>query len=68
MVASPASSARGDRLLEVRNLTVAFDEQPVVDAISFAIGRGEIVGLLGESGSGKSTAAYAMLGLVKPSG
>lgn len=55
-------------LLHVRDLTVSFDGKRAVDGLNFDVRKGEIVGLLGESGSGKSTAAYAMLGLVKPPG
>ncbi len=35
--------------------------------VSFAIARGEILGLIGESGSGKTTVARAVAGLVRPS-
>ena len=52
-------------LLTVRALRIAFGHnQPVVDGISFAVGRGEIVALVGESGSGKSLTARAILGLL----
>jgi len=55
-------------LLSVRGLTVDFDGYRALDGLDLEVRRGEIVGLLGDSGSGKSTAAYALLGLVKPPG
>ncbi|MBU4200695.1 MAG: ABC transporter ATP-binding protein [Verrucomicrobia bacterium] len=55
-------------LLEVENLRVTFGspQQPVraVDGISFSMQRGESVGLVGESGCGKSTTGRAILRLV----
>src|SRR5215472_12110515 len=39
-----------------------------VDGVSFAIGRGETLGLVGESGCGKSTVARTLLRLVEPTG
>lgn len=56
-------------LLKVRDLCVEFRhdlaEGPrALDGIDFEIRRGEIVGLMGESGSGKSTTALALLGLL----
>ena len=38
-----------------------------VDGVSFSVGRGETLGLVGESGCGKSTVARAVLRLVEPS-
>jgi peptide/nickel transport system ATP-binding protein len=55
-------------LLAVRELTVSYatDGAParVLDAISLAIGPGEVVGLVGESGCGKTTLARAVLGIL----
>ncbi len=39
---------------------------PVVDGVSFSLRPGEVLGLVGRSGSGKSTAAYTLLGHVRP--
>jgi len=52
-------------LLSVRDLTVGFktDRGPItaLDRISFDLGRGEVLGLIGESGSGKSVTMRALL-------
>ena len=62
-------SLNGDSLLNVTDLAVTFDSQEgavhAVDGVSFAIEQGETVGLVGESGCGKSISALAILGLVR---
>jgi oligopeptide transport system ATP-binding protein len=60
-------------LLEVRDLATEFvtDDGLVraVDGVSFTVGRGEIVGIVGESGCGKSVTNLSILGLLpKPQG
>lgn len=50
--------------LEVRDLTVEIGGRRVVDGVSFAVPDGARVGLIGESGSGKSLTALAILGLL----
>lgn len=54
-----------DDLLTIDDLSVRFpgNRHPAVDRISLRIGRGERVGLIGESGSGKSVTALAVMGL-----
>jgi peptide/nickel transport system ATP-binding protein len=57
----------GDRLLEIRGLRVVFrGEQPThaVDSIDLELGRGATLGLVGESGCGKSVTALAVMGLI----
>jgi peptide/nickel transport system ATP-binding protein len=50
--------------LEVQGLTIDIGGRRVVDGISFAVPDGARVGLIGESGSGKSLTALAVLGLL----
>ena len=50
--------------LEVDNLIVEIDGRRVVDGVSFSVPDGARVGLIGESGSGKSLTALAVLGLL----
>lgn len=52
-------------ILDVRNLSVAArDGSPLVHDVSFSIGAGERVSLIGESGSGKSLTSFAVAGLL----
>ena len=59
-------------LLEVKGLKVGYPAQKrmvtPVNGLDLSIHEREVVGLLGDAGSGKSTAALAMLGLVRPPG
>ena len=50
-------------LLEVDSLRVKYGEYEAVKGVSFTLGEGEIVGIVGQSGSGKSTIAKALMGL-----
>ena len=50
--------------LEVQDLTVDIDGRRVIDGVTFAVPDGARVGLIGESGSGKSLTALAVLGLL----
>jgi len=66
-----ATAIARDTLLDVRDLRVVYREEgrfvPIVDGVTFSLGRGEALGLAGESGCGKTTTALALLGLL-PSG
>ncbi len=53
--------------LEVEGLSVSIGGAPVLSDVSFALERGERVGLIGESGSGKSMTALAVIGLLPAS-
>ena len=51
--------------IEVRDLVLGFGEKTVLDHVSLEVRDGEILGLVGASGSGKSVLMRAMLGLSK---
>lgn len=53
-------------LLNVKDLSVTFGKAEVVSKVSFALRRGEVLALVGESGCGKSTASLAITGLLAP--
>ncbi|MEP6787526.1 MAG: ATP-binding cassette domain-containing protein [Acidobacteriota bacterium] len=58
-----------DRLrpvIEFRNVDLAFDDQIILDNVSFSVHRGETRFVLGGSGTGKSTIINLILGLLKP--
>lgn len=57
-----------ENILEVSDLEVGFGGAPVLHRIGFSVRRGERVAIVGQSGSGKSTAIGAVLGLLPGSG
>lgn len=56
--------ATGSNLVELRDLTVAFDGVQVLHGIDLDVAKGEALGLVGESGCGKSVTWLAALGLL----
>lgn len=54
-------------LLSVRDLSISYGDKTVVNHVSFDIHPGEVLGVIGESGSGKSLTALAALGLLADS-
>ena len=59
-------------ILQVENLTVQFPTRrgtlTAVDSVSFSIAPGEVLGVVGESGAGKSMTGLAVIGLLEPPG
>jgi len=51
-------------LLRVEGLSIAYDARPAVNGISFEIARGRCLGVIGESGAGKTQAFLGLLGLL----
>ena len=69
----PARARHGAApVLSVRDLRVEFVLRrgvlTAIDGVSFDIGRGEVLGVVGESGAGKSVTGAAIIGLVDPPG
>ena len=67
-----STSSRATPLLQVQNLVVEFPSRHgtlrALDQISFDIAAGEILGVVGESGAGKSLTGAAIIGLLEPPG
>ena len=53
-------------MIEFRDVHKSFDEEIVLEDVSFKINRGETKIILGASGSGKSTILKLILGLIRP--
>ena len=73
----PGAAGRGDWVLEVKDLKVYFPvlrglllrrvaDVKAVDGVSLRVRRGEVLGLVGESGCGKTTVARAIIRVYKP--
>jgi oligopeptide/dipeptide ABC transporter ATP-binding protein len=64
----------GDVILDVRDMKVSFSARraarkyrvQAVDGVSLSLAKGEVLGIVGESGCGKTTLGRAIVGLVKP--
>ena len=57
------------KMIEFQNVSFSYDgERPVVENLSFSMGKGESVGLIGANGAGKSTIMKLLLGLLSGKG
>ena len=70
--AAAATATTAMTLLDIRNLRVEFPSRRgslvAVDDVSLAVEPGDILGVVGESGAGKSTVGNAVIGLLEPPG
>jgi zinc transport system ATP-binding protein len=53
-------------VLELTDVTYAYDDRPAVEAVSLTVEAGDFLGLVGPNGSGKTTLLKLMLGLLRP--
>ncbi len=61
----PESHARGETVISVEDIAVGFGERLVIDGLSLDVQRGEILGVVGASGSGKSVLMRTIIGLIR---
>ncbi len=62
------SALSGGRRLVARHLQKSYGSRKVVQDVSLAVAKGEVVGLLGPNGAGKTTSFYMIVGLVRADG
>ena len=55
-------------ILEVKNVSVSFEDQIIINGVSFVLEKGEALAIIGPNGSGKTTLLKAILGSIKYSG
>lgn len=53
-------------LLEIKNLTGGYTKRPVLKDVSFSMEKGQLIGLIGLNGAGKSTTIKHIIGLMEP--
>jgi len=65
--AAPSQAATGTALLAVNGIHTYYGKSHILHGVSLEVGHGEVVGLLGRNGVGKSTTLKAIVGIVQPS-
>jgi lipopolysaccharide export system ATP-binding protein len=63
--AAPVAAVAARSRLEARHLKKSYGGRKVVQDVSLAVDKGEVVGLLGPNGAGKTTSFYMIVGLVR---
>jgi len=62
-----SSQRGGNKIVDLRDVTVAFDGDPVLLDVSLTVYRGERIGMIGANGSGKSVLGSVLAGMMPPS-
>jgi ABC-2 type transport system ATP-binding protein len=62
----PPGFIQGERLVETTDLTKLYGDLPAVQDLTFALGPGEILGLVGPNGAGKTTTLRCLSGVIPP--
>ena len=60
------SFKKKNTILKLQNISLSFEKRLILENISFEINQGEIFGMLGPNGVGKSTIFNLVTGLIKP--
>ena len=53
-------------MLKVENISGGYGQVPIVQNVSFEVGKGKVLGILGPNGSGKSTLLKLISGILEP--
>ena len=60
------SFKKTEAIIELNKISLSFGNRKILDNVNFVINKGQIVGLLGPNGVGKSTIFNLITGLIKP--
>src|SRR5688572_25071988 len=64
----PCFTMKGVAVLEVRDLEVSFGDIRIIRGVSFDLHAGQTLGVVGESGCGKSMTGFTVMGMLPPGG
>lgn len=65
-LATDSGKSSGKKVIEARKVSIAFDDQPILDDFSVKILRGDRVGIIGPNGAGKTTLLKILTGAIEP--